>query len=291
MNGDFAIAVWDRREQELFLARDRFGVRPLFLAELGGDLVFASEAEGAPPPSRRAAASSTRLASSRASRPGAISPDARRSPASASSRPPTTCSSARTASGEERRWWDLDFSRRRRRLAGSADGARRASSRPARRRHAPAPARRRPGRGLPERRPRLVGDRGASRSSRWTRRSTASAVGFEDPRFDESAYQDRLAARARGRPHPRDRRRPRRSPSSCRRAVELAEKPTLRTAPCAAPAALGAPSSDAGLKVVTTGEGADELFARLRHLPRGQGAPLLGHASRTPSSARSSSRA
>src|SRR4051794_26718214 len=42
-NGDFAIAIWDRHEGELILARDRFGVRPLFLAEFGGDLCFASE--------------------------------------------------------------------------------------------------------------------------------------------------------------------------------------------------------------------------------------------------------
>ena len=44
-NGDFAIAVWDRERRELFLARDRFGVRPLFLAEYGGDVCFASEAK------------------------------------------------------------------------------------------------------------------------------------------------------------------------------------------------------------------------------------------------------
>ena len=56
LNGDFAIAVWDRADGEtLFLARDRFGVRPLFLAEYGGDVCFASEAQGAAAPSVRAA--------------------------------------------------------------------------------------------------------------------------------------------------------------------------------------------------------------------------------------------
>ena len=45
LNGDFAIAIWDREQGELMLARDRFGVRPLFLAEYDGDICFASEAK------------------------------------------------------------------------------------------------------------------------------------------------------------------------------------------------------------------------------------------------------
>ena len=42
-NGQWALALWDRREQRLVLSRDRLGVRPLFYARNGRRLVFASE--------------------------------------------------------------------------------------------------------------------------------------------------------------------------------------------------------------------------------------------------------
>jgi asparagine synthase (glutamine-hydrolysing) len=44
LRGMFAIAIWDTRERELFLARDRFGVKPVYYAHLDdGTLLFASE--------------------------------------------------------------------------------------------------------------------------------------------------------------------------------------------------------------------------------------------------------
>jgi asparagine synthase (glutamine-hydrolysing) len=42
-NGQWAVALWDARDQSLVLARDPFGVRPLYLARQGRRLYFASE--------------------------------------------------------------------------------------------------------------------------------------------------------------------------------------------------------------------------------------------------------
>ena len=43
LNGQFAFAIWNNIKKECFFARDRAGIRPLFYSEVNGTLIFGSE--------------------------------------------------------------------------------------------------------------------------------------------------------------------------------------------------------------------------------------------------------
>ena len=257
LNGEFAFAVWDRQKCELFLARDRFGVRPLFLLENGGRLGFASEAKAllrhpdavraldpaaivqsftlwATAPSRSAFPGIRELPAGHWLRMG---PDGRL---------------------EERRWWDLQFAAPNEmrtdaedvlvdELAALLDDATRIRLR------ADVPV------GTY-----LSGGLDSSAVTALAQRHTrhpvhAFAIGFTDATFDETEQQD-LVANALGTELTRVVMDGPAIAALMPRVVYLSEKPTLRTAP-APLLKLSELVRASGYKVVLTGEGADEMFA------------------------------
>lgn len=256
LNGDFALAVWDRVERELFLARDRFGVRPLFLAELGGDLVFGSE---------------VKAVLEHPAAPRELDPEGLTesfvlwgiSPARSAFRGIRQLAPAhyflRRADGtsEERRWWDMPYEDEEpyvpgrapalaEELAGLLDDATRLRLR-----------------ADVEVAAYLSGGLDSTAIAALARRHVARlrgfGVGFGNPAFDEQEFQVAAAGELGielSRTVVRDAEIAEIFPA----AVEMAEQPTLRTA-LAPLHRLSGEVRSAGIKVVLTGEGADELFA------------------------------
>ena len=257
MNGDFAFAVWDRRERELFLARDRFGIRPLFVAEIGGDLVFASEAKAIlRHPEARRELDPAGLVETFTT--WCVSPDASSFPGIRELAPAHYIVAGPEGIREERRWWDLRFSdagdvspAERAVLAEELDALLADATRLRLRADVPVAAY-------------LSGGLDSSAIvalalEQMDETLYSFGIGFEDERFDESAYQDRLVGHQ-GLDLTRVTVGARDIAELLPRTIEMSEKPTLRTAP-APLLRLSRAVREAGLKVVTTGEGADELFA------------------------------
>jgi len=257
LNGEFAFAVWDRERREVFLARDRFGIRPLFLARLAGDVAFASEAKALlrhPAAERRI----DPLALVETFTLWAPQPDISAFPGVFELPPGHHVRVDDRGLGESVQWWDVRFGpregTRRERPEALTEELRALLDEATRiRLRADVPV------GVY-----LSGGLDSSATAALARRHTnaelqAFGVGFEDPRFDESAFQDRMADALGVRL-----RRITVSGAEIAEAfpevVERAEKPMLRTAPGPL-LRLSREVREAGFKVVLTGEGADELFA------------------------------
>jgi asparagine synthase (glutamine-hydrolysing) len=258
LNGDFAVAIWDEQEKELFLARDRFGVRPLYLADLpGGDLVFGSEIKAllrVPRVPRRI--DPVGLVDCFVS--WSTLPD-RSAFSGIRELAPGTYLRARSAGRRiEQNWWRVRFTngeeqsaRPERELASQLHDLLADASRLRLRADVPVGVY-------------LSGGLDSSLIAALAQQQVGQAVttfslGFSDRRFDEGPFQDRMgswlgissqrvdvSAEEIGRAFPR--------------VVSLCERPLLRTSPVPLLSLAGVVRS-AGFKVVLTGEGADELFA------------------------------
>lgn len=271
LTGEFALAIWDEHKRELFLARDAFGIRPLFLAEYAGDFCLASEARALlrhPAASRQldpaAIVETFTLWSARPDKSSFVG--IRELP------PGHWLRYGPDGLIEQRQWWDIQFTGA---AAWSPHHSARAGSRAA---AAPGSARVAE---LAEELRSLLTDAVRLRSSpdaktgiyisggldssaiaallqATGRSASAFSIGFLDSQFDESRQQDQLAA-ALGIQLERILISDADISSGFPRAIELAERPMLRTAPV--PLLLLAKlAGQSGCKTVLTGEGADELF-------------------------------
>ena len=251
LNGQFAFAISDSRDQSMFIARDRFGVRPLFYAERHGNFYFASELKAI-------------LASGDVQ--ASVDPQAldevftfwaTRPPRSGLrgiySLEPGAYGIWRDGALRISRYYDLDFPERDvepRDAIEQLDELMRMGVDLRMRADVPVGAY-------------LSG--GLDSSITATLAAAASphtlrsfSITFEDPRFDESAFQRDVARRI-GSMHAIASMNANAIAESFPDVIWHAEAPLTRTAP-APMFHLARLTRTAGIKVVLTGEGADELF-------------------------------
>ncbi len=256
LNGDFAFAIWDAPRGQLMLARDRMGVRPLYYARRGAMLAFGSEMKALfQAPGIHAEIDPIALDQIFT----AWAPIAPRTGfREISELPPGHTLIATAERVTLSRYWALDFPR-----IGEAAPARDEREAAEELRALLADATRIRLRADVAVGAYLSGGLDSCVVAALARAEGCAAlrtfsVTFDDPEFDESAYQA-LMSEALGTRH---------TAIACSAAdigralgdvVAHAERPILRTAP--APLfRLSAAVRDDGLKVVLTGEGADEVF-------------------------------
>lgn len=251
LNGQFAFALWDRAAETLFLARDRFGVRPLYYAEAGDDLVFGSEAKAIFASGEVAAA------------PDPVGLDqvftfwAPRAPrtvfAGVRQLPPGHCALWRAGRLEVRAWYRLDYPSARMEPAEAVEALDALlSSSVAFRLRADVPVGAYLSGGLDS----SITCRLAAAQSPHQLRTFS--ITFADPALDESRFQQEVAT-AVGSRHVVEHMEPGAIAGAFPEVVRHAEVPLTRTAPVPM-YLLARRVREQGITVVLTGEGSDELF-------------------------------
>jgi asparagine synthase (glutamine-hydrolysing) len=251
LNGQMALVLHDQHNDVLLLARDRFGVRPLFISIVNGDLYFGSEVkalfasgEVAARPDLRGLDEVFSLWATRA--PRTVFRDVRQIE-------PGCCCTWSDGRLRERRYYDPRYRESTIEPSGAIetlDELMRSSVSQCMRTDASVGGY-------------LSGGLDSSITCALAARETPGtfrtfSVSFDDARFDESEQQQEVASRL-STEHLDIRVRPNDVAEVFPDVVWHAETPLVQTAP--APMFLLARAArDAGVKVVLTGEGADELF-------------------------------
>jgi len=251
LNGQFAFAIYDRQNETVFIARDRFGVRPFYYTQPNGDFYFGSEIK-AILASGEVEAAMDRRGLDEIFTFWAVRPP-RTAFAGIASLEPGTYGLLKDGALWLRRYYELDYPEAREEPAGLIEN-------------------------LDELMLRSVGMRmradvpvgayvsgGLDSSITASLASTASphslrsfSITFDDPRFDESEFQRDVAENI-GSIHAIGAINRNTIAESFPDVLWHTETPLVRTAPVPM-YHLAKLTKERGIKVVLTGEGADELF-------------------------------